>query len=74
LDSATASAMLGNLFDRAAGKTIIMITHRAEALRQMDQIAVMQRGRIVAVDSPDNLYRVNKLVQALVKGPGSGYV
>jgi ATP-binding cassette subfamily C protein CydC len=74
LDSRTATAMLGNLFDRAAGKTIIMITHRAEALRQMDQIAVMLQGRIVAVDSPDNLYRGNEVFQTLVNGPGNRYV
>ena len=48
---------------RDAGKTVVMVTHfMDEAEHLCDRVAVVDRGRIVALDSPD----------ALIRGLGAG--
>ncbi len=43
---------------QALGVTTIYVTHdQGEALRMSDRIAVMSRGRILQLDSPQDLYR-----------------
>jgi ATP-binding cassette subfamily C protein CydC len=74
LDSETADAMMACLFERAENRTLIMITHRSEALKQMDQIVLLRKGRIVAADTPDSLYCQNDFYRALVKTPVNRYV
>lgn len=46
VDPATEAAILGRLAGR--GLTRMVVTHRVEALREADRIAVLDRGRIVA--------------------------
>lgn len=67
LDSATARAMMDNLLQWADGKTLIMVTHRPEAIEQMDRVILLDAGRIVAVDSPANLKKHNALYNHLVR-------
>lgn len=54
LDSVTEAAILDNL--RRRGCTIILITHRLSAIRDCDEILVLDRGRIVERGSHEALY------------------
>jgi len=43
---------------KAAGATVVLVTHdQEEALSLADRVAVVDRGRIVQVGSPDDVYR-----------------
>ena len=45
---------------RAEGKTVFLTTHyMEEAERLCDRIAIMDHGRILALDTPENLVREN---------------
>jgi ATP-binding cassette subfamily C protein CydC len=66
LDSATAETMMTHLINRGEDRTIIMITHRPEAIAQMDQVILMKNGRVAAVDSPDHLQRQSALFRRLI--------
>ena len=61
LDSATAQAMMTNLITRGRDKTVIMITHRPEAIEQMDQVILLEAGGIAAVGSPGSLRKQSAL-------------
>ncbi|WP_027135958.1 peptidase domain-containing ABC transporter [Geminicoccus roseus] len=47
LDTATEEAFLANLRRAAAGRTIVLITHRIAALSLCDEVVVLQHGKIV---------------------------
>jgi ATP-binding cassette subfamily C protein CydC len=47
LDATTERRLLAGLFERMSGRTLVIITHRMAGLEHMDQIAVMENGRIV---------------------------
>jgi ATP-binding cassette subfamily C protein CydC len=71
LDTVTAEAMMTNLISRGRDKTVIMITHRPEAVEQMDQVILLEAGRIAAVGSPRSLRKQSALYGRLItpKGP-----
>jgi ATP-binding cassette subfamily B protein len=48
-----------------AGRTVLMIAHRLATVRHADRIAVMERGRIVAMGTHDALVRDNPLYARL---------
>lgn len=59
LDAALREQMRSELrsFQERIGITTIYVTHdQAEALSMSDRIAVMQNGRFVEIDAPENLY------------------
>ncbi|PKH24502.1 cysteine/glutathione ABC transporter ATP-binding protein/permease CydC [Enterobacterales bacterium CwR94] len=47
LDAETERHILDLLAETTAGKTVIMVTHRLQRLEQLDQILVMEQGRII---------------------------
>ena len=47
LDSVTEIAIYKHLFQQAAEDTVVLISHRLAGLEQMDQIIVMEQGKIV---------------------------
>jgi ATP-binding cassette subfamily B protein len=47
------------------GRTVLMIAHRLATVRHADRIAVMERGRIVAVGTHGELVRGNALYARL---------
>ena len=52
LDPVTEEAFLTNLRRAAAGRTIVLVTHRLAALAICDQVLVMQAGRITRRGTP----------------------
>ena len=48
-----------------AGRTVLIIAHRLATVRHADRIAVMERGRIVAVGTHDALLRDSPLYARL---------
>jgi ATP-binding cassette subfamily B protein len=55
VDAATEQAILANLRRTRAGRTVVFATHRLSAVRDADQIWVMERGRIVERGTHDEL-------------------
>jgi len=53
LDRDTADAMIKALLERGRDRTVIVVTHQPEAIRQMDQVVVLQDGQIVACGPAD---------------------
>jgi thiol reductant ABC exporter CydC subunit len=47
LDTATAEALVEDLVQATRGQTTVMITHRLTALRAMDEVIVLEAGRVV---------------------------
>ncbi len=66
LDSDTAEAMMHRLLDRERQKTVVMVTHRPEAVERMDRVMVLKSGRVAAIDTPANLQRHNPLFGRLI--------
>ncbi len=48
LDDETADALIDTVLAAALGRTVVLVTHRSEDLRCMDQILTLDRGRVVA--------------------------
>ena len=58
-----------------AGRTVVIIAHRLATVRHADRIAVMERGRIIATGTHDELTRSNTLYARLASlqfGAGQG--
>jgi ABC-type multidrug transport system fused ATPase/permease subunit len=47
LDAPTADAMVADLVDLTRGRTTLMISHRLAALRAMDEILLLDTGRVI---------------------------
>ncbi|MGH2347785.1 MAG: thiol reductant ABC exporter subunit CydC, partial [Chloroflexota bacterium] len=47
LDPLTEAALLDRVYTRAAGQAILLITHRLVGMERMDEILVLDQGRIV---------------------------
>jgi ATP-binding cassette subfamily B protein len=47
VDAGTEDEILGGLERELAGKTVVLVTHRLEAIRDVDRIVVLDRGRVV---------------------------
>lgn len=47
LDAATERQVMDSLLSATTGRTLVLITHRLTGLKHMDEIVVMDRGRIV---------------------------
>ena len=67
LDPITENKMMQALKRHTAGKTMLLITHRLVDLHWMDQIVMLDRGRIIGRGSHAELIRVNKRYAALHK-------
>lgn len=66
LDTETAKAMMTGLLARAGDRTVIMVTHRPEAVEQMDQVLVLNTGRLEALDAPEKLKNHSTLYRRLI--------
>jgi ATP-binding cassette subfamily C protein CydC len=66
LDTKTAKSMMNNLMKAGKDRTIIMITHRPEALENMDQVLLMEAGRMASASSPQHLKAQSPLYRRLI--------
>ena len=55
LDPTTEAAMMAAIRRHAAGRTVLLVTHRASTLRYADVVAVLDAGRIVRQATPDEV-------------------
>lgn len=60
LDSITEKKMMHTLMQQTAGRTLLLITHRLIELDWMDQIVMLDRGRIIARGSHAELLKNNR--------------
>ena len=59
LDLATESCLRASLKEKMKGTTVIMIAQRIASVKEADRIAVIDKGRIVACDTHENLLRTS---------------
>lgn len=65
LDVATERALLDEVYADRGRRTLIVVAHRMETVIDADQIAVMDKGRVVELGSHDELERAGGLYTAL---------
>ena len=65
LDQATEAAVLGKIGSAAAGKTVIIVAHRATAVAACDTIIVLEGGNVSGVGRHDELLAVNEVYRGL---------
>ncbi|WP_206811447.1 thiol reductant ABC exporter subunit CydC [Paradesulfitobacterium ferrireducens] len=67
LDAEQEKAVLQEIFELFAGKTIIMITHHVLGLPETDRILVLQEGSVVEEGTPGELWQKNGLYRRMVE-------
>jgi ATP-binding cassette subfamily C protein CydC len=65
LDRITEQRVMKSLYDLTAGRTVLLITHRLVDLQRMDNILILERGRIIEQGSHEELLKGNKRYAAL---------
>ncbi len=55
LEPAAADALTADLLDMTGGRSLVLITHRLAGLESVDEIMVMERGRVVQRGTHDEL-------------------
>jgi len=65
LDPATADALVDDLLAATAGRTTLLITHRLARLHLVDEVVVLDRGRVVERGSHAGLVRAGGRYQEL---------
>ncbi len=65
LDAGTEHALMAALRTLMAGRTVLMITHRAAALADMDRVLVLAAGRIVEQGTHQELLRADRYPRLL---------
>ncbi|ART74771.1 thiol reductant ABC exporter subunit CydC [Sutcliffiella horikoshii] len=58
VDAVTEAAIFEKLFEAAAEDTLVLVSHRLTGLEKMDQIVVMENGRVVEAGTFDELIRM----------------
>lgn len=65
LDSQSENEILKTICSLAGSKTIITIAHRLSTVLISDRVALMEDGKIVAMESPSNMFMTNGKFQTL---------
>jgi ABC-2 type transport system ATP-binding protein len=78
LDPASAGEFRRMIIDRLAkeeGKTVLLSTHNLQEAQELcDRIAIMERGKIIALDTPDNIRHFvieDRMLKIMVSGDTS---
>ncbi len=72
LDPATEAAIMETLADLMKGRTTLIITHRLATVHHLDQIVVLERGRIVEVGRGPELVTRNGTYAKLYRAGNFG--
>ena len=67
LDIITEQKIMDALYERMAGRTVLMITHRLVNLKGMDHIILLENGSIIEQGSHADLMRANSRYASLCK-------
>jgi len=57
VDTETEQAIFAALEETLADKTVLIISHRVSSIQQADRVLVLEKGRLVAQGTPDELAR-----------------
>ena len=57
VDYETERKILNGVFDRVAGQSLLVVSHRVSALENMDNILVLQQGEIIAQGTHNELLK-----------------
>ena len=68
VDAETEQLILGHLRAVMAGRTAVLISHRVAAIKDADQILVIDQGRVVERGSHDELLAAGGLYSELYRG------
>ena len=72
LEPPTAAALTDDLLTATAGRSLLLITHRLDGLEQVDEIVVLDVGRVVERGTLTELLRSNGRFAELWKAGGRG--
>jgi ATP-binding cassette, subfamily B, bacterial MsbA len=67
LDAESESLVQIALANLMVGRTVVVIAHRLSTVRRATRIAILERGRITAIGSHEELLRVSSIYQKLYK-------
>lgn len=65
LDSVTEQAVMDAVYNLGHKKTIVMIAHRLSTVRECDRIHLLERGRIVAAGTFDELFATSEAFRVM---------
>lgn len=67
LDKMTERAVMEAIAELQGTKTLILIAHRLSTVKMCDKVCVLEKGRVRALDTFENLEKNDELFQELVK-------
>jgi ATP-binding cassette subfamily B multidrug efflux pump len=74
LDSEVEAQIQKTLYGMMEGKTVVAIAHRLSTIAQMDRILVLDKGRIVAQGSHEELIRQEGVYASLWQHQSGGFI
>lgn len=64
LDTVLETKIRAAVEERFAGRTIVIITHRLETVRQVDHVICLDQGKVIGQGSPENLLKPRQAMPA----------
>jgi ATP-binding cassette subfamily B multidrug efflux pump len=70
LDADTEARVIDALFSELGGKTMILVSQKASAVRRADRIVLMDDGAVAGLGSHEELYRDNEIYREICETQG----